>query len=954
MNKTEKEEFIKKLRKDKENAYLRNLEKWEEKKKIRVISNVTLRKSNKKTEQGPSQNTDDSRNTQKSGNSLNDNNELKTNDINQNMKILEYKTPDSLPKIKLVTENVNLRKPKTKLIKKQKSKNKAVFTSKPNYNTEKSRLRRARLTQEEKAVIREKDKIRKRECRANKTILKISDMSKKQKKIQRRKWRETKKEYRRKKKSLNSVINTTPPNSDSENSLAEMDENLETPDIDLITSNTNKEEIEIQTSENHKQPPFSTLNTSVSTRSNSLCTPSTSFSTPCAFQKTDSESTNDTPKIKMSYQKINARKHKHNKLRDLYREIERMKHTLAERQKQIEDLKREKLKYKKRLERQEKKKLPNNIITQNRTLENAQDGTEKNQASTLESPNTKIITFLNGRIIPGDVKRELVFGAALKEQIVTNFTKIEPSNKKNKQIARQLLSGNILKKYKLHNKINRILPYRENRNLIKSTKDLKLKRKNRSNAIHQETKNKIRLFFESDRISKMCPGKANFITKKKVKKQKRLLLFSLASCFKKFKFEFPNILIGFTTFYHNKPFWVVQPKTKDRETCACVKHENFKYIVAKLFFEKVTNHQNLEEIAKGNYKLVLHKENESDTINLFQWKSQQQERKIGVLTKLIRTTSKKSLIITKLELMELFLKELPSFKLHSDTMNHQMEFMEKVKSGLVPSEMAIQIDFAENYYAKLETEIQSMHFGASKRQISIHTGVAYFKNHFDENKTISFATLSDNIDHQAPAIWCHMKPVLSILAENIKSTSIKKIYMFSDGPTSQYKNKFNIYLAANNLQKQFPNADVSWNYSASGHGKGPMDGIGGTIKRLADRTVLRGNDITCAGDFINLVRPECKKTYLFEVSSENIQTEKENSLQNKFSPIKKITQAHQITWGKVTNKVSIYTRSLSCYICPFDEECSHFFIDKQPKPGHVDSGTNATPTSSSRILFLFL
>ena len=38
----------------------------------------------------------------------------------------------------------------------------------------------------------------------------------------------------------------------------------------------------------------------------------------------------------------------------------------------------------------------------------------------------------------------------------------------------------------------------------------------------------------------------------------------------------------------------------------------------------------------------------------------------------------------------------------------------------------IVIDFSENYYCKYSAEIQSVHFGASKKQISLHTGVFFY------------------------------------------------------------------------------------------------------------------------------------------------------------------------------------------------------------------------------------
>lgn len=50
----------------------------------------------------------------------------------------------------------------------------------------------------------------------------------------------------------------------------------------------------------------------------------------------------------------------------------------------------------------------------------------------------------------------------------------------------------------------------------------------------------------------------------------------------------------------------------------------------------------------------------------------------------------------------------------------------------------------------------------------------------------------------------------------------------------------------------------SWNFSIAGHGKNPMDGIGGSIKRTADSIVLHGQDVTTAHDLIEKVQPLCR------------------------------------------------------------------------------------------------
>ena len=70
--------------------------------------------------------------------------------------------------------------------------------------------------------------------------------------------------------------------------------------------------------------------------------------------------------------------------------------------------------------------------------------------------------------------------------------------------------------------------------------------------------------------------------------------------------------------------------------------------------------------------------------------------------------------------------------------------------------------------------------------------------------------------------------------------NIKKIFNFSDGAASQYKNKFNFI----NLSKDQENFRISaqWNFFAISQGKGACDGIGGAVKRQAYRASLQRVD----------------------------------------------------------------------------------------------------------------
>lgn len=78
-----------------------------------------------------------------------------------------------------------------------------------------------------------------------------------------------------------------------------------------------------------------------------------------------------------------------------------------------------------------------------------------------------------------------------------------------------------------------------------------------------------------------------------------------------------------------------------------------------------------------------------------------------------------------------------------------------------------------------------------------------------------------------------------------KLTQVNQYYIFCAG---QFKNKFtlsNICL----FEKDF-DVQVEWNFFASSHGKGAVDGVGGVVKRTAWQAVkARKTIITSAYEF---------------------------------------------------------------------------------------------------------
>lgn len=64
----------------------------------------------------------------------------------------------------------------------------------------------------------------------------------------------------------------------------------------------------------------------------------------------------------------------------------------------------------------------------------------------------------------------------------------------------------------------------------------------------------------------------------------------------------------------------------------------------------------------------------------------------------------------------------------------------------------------------------------------------------------------------------------------------------SDGPITQYRNKNNFYLLST-VPFLMGFKEVTWNFSEKSHGKGALDGVGGSIKRCADEFVKKGGDL---------------------------------------------------------------------------------------------------------------
>ncbi|XP_041969230.1 uncharacterized protein LOC121726069 [Aricia agestis] len=99
---------------------------------------------------------------------------------------------------------------------------------------------------------------------------------------------------------------------------------------------------------------------------------------------------------------------------------------------------------------------------------------------------------------------------------------------------------------------------------------------------HAEVKNIVKKYFEDDENSRMCAGKKEFVTKGKIKKQKKYLTDSLLNLHNKYIKNYPQYKLSYSAFCKLRPFWIRIPNVNSRETCLCKDHENMDLVVLAL------------------------------------------------------------------------------------------------------------------------------------------------------------------------------------------------------------------------------------------------------------------------------------------------------------------------------------------------------------------------------------
>ena len=198
-------------------------------------------------------------------------------------------------------------------------------------------------------------------------------------------------------------------------------------------------------------------------------------------------------------------------------------------------------------------------------------------------------------------------------------------------------------------------------------------------------------------------------------------------------------------------------------------------------------------------------------------------------------------------------KQLNTFLLYTFVKRERAATFNSLKSSSDGISIVLQVDFSENAMIVAQKEVQSAHW--HHPEATLFTAHAWINN--DNN--FSMVIISDDLNHTKYCILVYMQCIFRSL--RAKFPSIQAINIFSDGPSSQLKQRF----LFSNLHhwEQDHVITIRWNFFATSHGKGVVDGIGGTVKRTVWRHIRSERcHVTTPHDYAALAKQLCSNVQI--------------------------------------------------------------------------------------------
>lgn len=386
-------------------------------------------------------------------------------------------------------------------------------------------------------------------------------------------------------------------------------------------------------------------------------------------------------------------------------------------------------------------------------------------------------------------------------------------------------------------------------------------------------------FYESDVVSKHCPGIRDFVIMrdengKKIKIQKFLMHITVERAHEEFKLAFPSQKVCLSKFSSLRPKYV---QTMDKflwNTCVCIYCANLSLIceaLARFFNESKlspldllknlccdendfncasNNCENCQNFT-NNLKTLLEPDCFDKNLKYEKWKHGGEFNFVQKQTMPDKTVN---------DVLIDFEKEFKYYKLHMYIERAQKKFLKEILENLDDDCAVLQADYSEKFKTVCQHAVQAFYFGT--QMLSIFTVRVYVGKNFN----YSFALVSNNTHQTKREVFACLKSVIARL--KLSHPSLRHVTMFTDGSGSQFKNKFSF----NNILFAKNDHDVitELHFSPTGHGKSPCDAIGGIVKRgVHSRVMTNKFKVFSASDFVECAKDFCKNIICYEMTDDD-------------------------------------------------------------------------------------
>jgi hypothetical protein len=343
-------------------------------------------------------------------------------------------------------------------------------------------------------------------------------------------------------------------------------------------------------------------------------------------------------------------------------------------------------------------------------------------------------------------------------------------------------------------------------------------------------------FLKKPQNSTPLPGKRDQIGNGK---QRYSLSDTMSNLHKAYRLQNPSSKISLATFCRQRPANMKTIQWADRRQCLCVHHQNG-VLKLKALHKNISISRFLQENATDDITSMLVALPEGN-IRFREW----QKEEVAYQGTTLKKLRLQQLELSKDDFSAKFQDEFQDLRKHVHRMKTQYEELDRLRKNLEPlKHVTCQIDYSENYGCSFQDEPSQVFY--DRRQVTIHPMVIHFRDEQGSLQHHSFVGISPERSHSAPTTFAFVRKLIPKVVEFMPQ--VDTVHYISDSPVSQYRNRSIIKVVAQH-EEYFNGIKATWDYLESGHGKGPCDGVGGSIKRSADIAVKKGEIISNAEEF---------------------------------------------------------------------------------------------------------